>query len=1580
MAGSFRRSAGALAAALLVAPLLLAPLPASAVDYLNVTVQPDRAVPGACFTFTAPLPRAQAGGFEPYLAITPAVDHAVQPRGKDLCVTGFAHGKRYAVRLKAGLPAADGTALPKDVSVDVTVPDREATLSFANGKTLLPLTPGVGLPLRSVNVSKAHLAVYRLGDRALAEQAGTGWFGQPLSGYNLNELATRASKVFEGRVDIADKPNQDLSTALPVDGLVKGGLQPGVYAAVATIDGRPTDDDVERATQWFSVSDIGLLSVKAGGGMLVLARSLQTAEPLPGVTVRLIARGNDVLGTYATDASGRATIPPGLLRGEGGDAARLVTAQATRGDYTWLQVDAPSLDLSDLDTAGRTPPGPLDAYLWTDRGIYRPGEVIHLGALLRDARGRLAPATPLTLHLVRPDGVEVDKLKPTLDKAGGGSLDIPVPDNAYSGEWTVWAGTGNADEHIGTASVTVQDFVPPRLDAKIEAAPGAADAKGPITATVDADYFYGSPGADLTGNLEATIQPGPAPFQTWPGYSFGLVQEPFLPKQLTAQDFTTDDHGRATVTVQADDTPDSTGFLQLALRATVNDVDGRAVVAEQARPLHTGDRYVGIKPDGAGDLAENATAGFGVALVDAAGKPLGPGSLKWDLVKEDHIYNWFYRDGRWQSEDVVNDARVNGGEVAVGPDGAGHLAAPVTSGTFRLEVYDADGKAASSLRFGAGWAGEADADNRKPDVLPLTVDAAAPPGKVRVMLHSAFKGRVAVMLDGDGLHQVGERPLAKGDGAVEFNASDVPPSGAYVLAVAVSEAGAVVPRLPVRAVGLAWVPGAAAGRKLDVSLDAPDTVRPKTKLAVNVSAAGAPRDQPVYVTVAAVDEAVLRMTDFATPDPAGWYVGRRAPDLELRDVYGSLIDPDGHAGRLVEGGDSRASKQMGGLDVKTFKTVALFSGPVALDASGRGSVSFDVPDFSGRLRLMAVAWSADRFGAAERPVTVRPPLLAELTLPRFLSPGDRAQARVMLTDLEAPEQTYRVAFTTSGAVALDRADALFKDVKRDRRRYVDRTLTATGALGAGHIHMTVTGDDGTVAERDFDIGVRSPNAFVTVRQVRTLDPGQKLSAGDALGQDLLPGTGTLDVTAATVPAFDVPGLLAELRRYPYGCAEQTVSRAFPELFATAFDLAPKPGTAAETPQAAVARLYSLQAADGSFGYWTALDGSGAAWLTSYVLDFLQHAQKAGVAVPEGMVARATTWLAGRFATAGQEPGDVAGAAYASLVLARAGKLDLSQLRYVAARVRGALPSDIARVQLVSALTRTGERGLAADLMKAGTVSRDPKVWLDDYGSPLRDAAMALSLASEEHLLSPRDAAVRAEALVRQAAGTPWLSTQEEVWLLRAAFDLKTKAPLDVVLDGREVTGKPSAATGIPLGKGRSVAVENRGRDALYLSLATTGVPTGAPPPEANGFSVTRTFFHLDGGAADLADVHQNDELVVVVEGAMTDDIQRKVLLVDMLPAGLEPETVGLTADRDANSFAWLKDLTTPTFTALRDDRYLAGLDLTREGRGFKLAYVVRAVTPGTYAQPGTQVEDMYAPAYHARTAAFTLEVKGARKP
>ncbi len=323
--------------------LALASSPAAAIDYLNVTVQPDSAVPTACFTFSTALRREQRQVTDAFVAIQPPLDHSVDVRGKDLCVSGLRYGETYKVTLKAGLPGVDATVLSKAVPVEVTVPDREPSITFNAAKTVLPFTKGVGLPVKSVNVAKAHVVLYRFNDRTMIDHLADDWFGHNLD--SLSQVEDSATKVFEGSLEIASVRNRQVSTTMPIDALVKG-LTPGVYVAVATLPTAANKTDGPSATQWFSVADIGLTTVKTRSGMLVVARSLQSAMPKPGVTVKLFSRANEVLGTYRTDTEGRLTIPAGLLRGEHGQAPKVVAAYEPGGGFAWLQVDAPSLDLS----------------------------------------------------------------------------------------------------------------------------------------------------------------------------------------------------------------------------------------------------------------------------------------------------------------------------------------------------------------------------------------------------------------------------------------------------------------------------------------------------------------------------------------------------------------------------------------------------------------------------------------------------------------------------------------------------------------------------------------------------------------------------------------------------------------------------------------------------------------------------------------------------------------------------------------------------------------------------------------------------------------------------------------------------------------------------------------------------------------------------------------------------------------------------------------------------------------------------------------------------------------------------------
>jgi uncharacterized protein YfaS (alpha-2-macroglobulin family) len=1542
---------------------------ARAVDYVAYTVAAEQNLPRVCLGFSVALGRAQPGDLSPYVRVEPAADVALASRGSDLCLTGLAHGADYLITLKAGLPAADGTRLAADVPVSLRIPDRQPRLAFRSKGYVLPLHGQGGIPLTSVNVERAALRVLRIGERNLVQQLADGMLGAQLDLWARERIdAQSGQQLFQGAVELASERNREVETALPVAELV-GPLQAGLYIAVAEPVGAAPEDWDARATQWFTVSDLGITTFSGDAGLTAIVRSLASAEPVAGATLTLLARNNEKLGVLSTDAAGRASFDAGLLRGSGGDAARALVAEAGAGDLTFVDLGGPQLDLADRGLEGRTPPGALDAFVYTDRGIYRPGETVHVTVLLRDDQARAVSGLPLSVRLLRPDMEETERVVLRPDRQGGDSLSIPLAVGAFTGQWTLRVAAGERSAAIGEAAFLVEDFVPPRLEVGLRTDSRRATAEQPLPLEIDARWLYGAPASQLDGEAEMVVEAAPDPFPGLPGYRFGLVQEPFASERAGPVPFRTDVEGRASVMLALDRAIDATQPLQAVLRARVFDVDGRPVAGEIAVPMTASPWFVGIRPEFDGSAAENGEAGFALVAVAPDGTSRGGARLGWELVREQVDYVWFQRYGQWDYEVVVTDERQDAGEIVLA-DGHGRLAVPVQSGRYRIELFDPASGVASSHRFTAGWWESAEISDR-PDDVEVRLEPATASGSARAFVRPPFDARVLLVQADGAVRRIEERQIGREGAFVDLAGWQVGVGGSYLLATAFAPTGAVNPRLPARAVGAAWLPGALTERSLRLVIEAPPSARPGDRLEAVLRVTGARADAPAFVTLAAVDDGILQLTGFTAPDPVGFFLGKRRLGVELRDLYGRLIDPGGRRGRIVSGGDARMRLQLTGNDLVGRRSVALFSGPVRLGADGAAHIGFDLPDFNGRLKLMAVAWDDLAVGGAATTVAVRPPLVADLTLPRFLAPGDQARLRLRLTNLQAPAGDYSVGLTASGPLALTPATAAVTGLAVGATGEAVVELTAQGAVGPGAIELAVAGPDGFALSRRFELGVRADRPYVTRRQVAMLEPGQSLTLDAALAAGWLPGTAAMALTLSAAPALDVAGLAADLRRYPYACTEQIVSRATVGLLASALGLSSDPTGADDAAvQSALRRLSNLQAARGYFSAWSAM-GPEDLWLSAYAADFLLEARDAGRPVAGARLDAALTWLAQAFARAEDGPTARAGAAYAAAVLARAERLDLSSLRYFAERSAGKLPSDLARAQLAGAFAALGDRPRAMALV--GELGGERAGGADapaDFGTPLRDDAAVLAVAAGAALLPPDGLADRVLRLTQRLAAARWLSTQEQAWTLRAAAALAgSGGELHVAVDGvdRRATSGAVELVRRLTAAAAPLHVRNLGASPIYRSLALTGIPGEPPAAEAHGFALSRRLLTPEGAAVDPQAVRQNDQLVVLIEGRAVEPGPHRTLVVDLLPAGLEVENIRLAGTPSVERLGWLGELTTPVRLEQRDDRWVAALDLSEDRPAFRLAYFARAVTPGQFVLPGSQVEDMYRPELMART-------------
>jgi hypothetical protein len=1545
------------------------------------SVDAEAADPRICLNFSDPL-AATGVDFSSYVVVKGAPNAAVESSASQLCVTGVEHGKRYHVTVRAGLPSADKETLRKDFELDIYVADRSPFVGFANNAYVLPAGLGGGLPITSVNAKTADVVIYRIGDRSIATAVRNGLFKGTLTGYSAEDVANQSGEqIWEGKVDLAQgRQNDMVTTAIPV-GDALPTIQPGAYVITAKVDGTDQEYWKDLATQWFIVTDLGLSTVSGDDGVHAFVRSLTSAQPVADAKVRLVAVNNEILGEATTDAHGEAVFAPGLARGDGGRAPQLIVSETAAGDYAFLDMSKPAFDLTDRGVDGRPSPGPLDLFATTERGVYRPGETVFVTALLRDTHVKAVNSLPLTMDVERPDGV-VATHKLLNEKGAGGYFDALTLDNgAMRGAWTIRFYADPKAAALRSLTFLVEDFEPERLAFDISA-PDAPVRIGEVTdVTIDAKYLYGATAPGLSIEADSVLTPVSS-LDKYPGYVFGRTddtfQTDFEPLGVVG---TTDDDGKATAEITIPETSATTRPLKAQLNLRLVDSNGRMVQRSLTRPVLADGIRLGIKPQFAAgsDLAQGSEAAFDIVAVAPDGTLAAESGLSWRLSRIDTNYQWYRDNGSWKWEGVTTTHDIASGTLDTLASGPERIAAKVDSGRYQIEIESTgDNPTSSSYQFYAGYY-YAEAGSNTPDTLQVALDKPAyRPGDVAVLkLDPQFAGTALVMVVDDRVIDMQAVDVPAGGTSVELKVTDAWGPGAYVTATLYRPANAAEKRMPARALGVAFADVDPGDMKLGVSLDAPKEARPRQAFETMIKLGNAKAGDKAYVAIAAVDLGILNLTKFKVPDPDGWYFGQRQLGVELRDLYGQLIDPtQGTMGALRSGGDGGGSRL--GTPPATSVLVALHSGIVEIGADGTANVSFDMPDFSGTVRLMAMAWTDTAVGHASADVIVRDPVVVTLSPPRFLRLDDTSRLLVELNNVAGPAGSYKVEVVPGDGVTVDTETQSF-DLAAGGRTALDLKLTGTG-LGDHTLKLIMTQPDGVSQVKEVPLGVRASSAPQTVSELIALAPGQSVTLDASRFAGMVPHTGQLDLAVGPIARLNVPLLLDALDRYPYGCAEQVSSRVMPLLYLNDVAAGLGLGTDAALDQRirdAIGTLLTHQTSTGGFGLWGPYDQSDL-WLDAYVTDFLLRAKEKGYIVPEQALSNALDNLGNQVSYASDFESGGEALAYALYDLARAGRAAIGDLRYFVEAKLDNFSSPLAKAQLGAALALYGDRTRATTAFDAAIDGLkkpdDPKRWRTDYGSQLRDTAAVLALAAE-FTPSGVDLGALTAQLETLREKARWTSTQENAWTLVAAAALQQQATSGAVtIDGEAATGTAYRRFLQEHFDKNAVLVANNGNQPTEMTVSVTAIPAKPPKASGNGFTIARTYYTLEGDEADLSDVHQNDRFVVVLSLSAKEIGSGQYVVADPLPAGFEIENPDLSAAEGVSDLGWLS-VDQPTHVEARTDQYVAAFRYVSKPDGFATAYMVRATSPGNFAMPGATIEDMYQPALRANTDAGTVEVK-----
>lgn len=1576
--------------------------------YIGWKIDDTGDLPKACLHFNDEIAHTNLE-FTDYIEVQPKAPLRAEINGKTACLSGLKFAQTYQLSLRTGLKGAAGHTLKAQNSVEISFGSKPPHIKFAGNGVILPRIGAQGLAIETMNIDLVKAEIFSVSDRMLARRdisAGKTTEEGDYS-YEYSDAASQIRRsIWKGDIRVKNLPNTTATTVLPLQDLV-GPLQAGAYI-ISVKRGGDEEDYPARAWRWVIVTDLAMTSYKGNDGLTLSVRSIDSAKTQPNVKLDLIAQNNDLLASVKTNASGHAFFPKALLRGRGVRAPRMVMAYDPQGDFAMLDFNRSPLDLAAFPIGGRSTSGEIDAYVYTDRGVYRPGHTVHVSAQIRDQAATAIKGRKGHIRYLKPNGLEFLKHRFDGDQidaqAGMFTHEFHVPKSAPRGVWRIQISLDGM-KMVGKSSFSVEDFVPQKLrvDVKIDKSPMRADEIRPLS--VSSQFLYGANGSGLEAEAEARLRLDPSAFPDFKKYQFGRADETFKEVFKELGSGVTDGDGLLELGLSfKDENIRSTRPLRALISVGAAEPGGRYVKNSTYVPVRTQSHYLGIKPSFENRPERNASFSVDFIAVDWQGKSVTMPKAEWILVEEDWHYNWYREHGRWKYRREVRDIEISRGNVDVLAQTGAQITKSLDWGRYRLIIKDENGGSEASYQFSVGWRGGATSDT--PDQIAMGVPTGPSQNgdSVNLTINAPYAGVGELVLAGNKVHTIKNVKIKKGGSEISVKLDKDMGEGVYALLSLYAPRDIKNRPVPRRAVGIGYLEIDQSARKLSVKISDQAVLKPRRKHAFDIQVDNIPNGERAWVSVAAVDEGILQITKFKSPDLQKWYFDKKAFGLDMRDDYSRLLNPNlGQAAIAKSGGDSLGGE---GLTSVPQKTVSLYHKPVKVK-NGRAHIEFDVPDFNGELRVMVSAWSRSAVGQDVQAVKVRDAVPAIVSLPRFLAPNDQAKVSVSLDNIDGVSGAY--AFDLSGSKGLgflkgEPAGSLA--LKQGERKTGYGTIVAKG-IGMNTVNFAVKGPSKYQVKSNYDLQTRSPFFPITTTVKARMEAGEIYTIANDLGAGLDPATLTTSVSFSSSPFAEPSSFLKSLNQYPYGCTEQTVSKALPLLYAKDLGADLNDTAVRRRVQVAIERLQNRQSSDGAFGLWRAGDRYAQPWIGVYATDFLIRAKQNGYVVNDATLESAYqalktitkmqshrglkyAWRTSDRNRTKRKIRHAEAAAYAHYLLASNGRSDLSSLRYFYDNHMRYVRSSLGHGHIGGALWMMNDKTRASEAFDDGQSRLAYNYKSDYYQSPTRDGAGLLTILNE--ISSHDKSQLRSKELAHWI--DPILQKYESNTDLTKYFNTQEKAHLIMAFrsftDTQSNPSIQSNAVKMIKSKGLSVAylrpedIHLNGKNAekipsftnkssapVWRTISIYGTPLSEPAPVEENLTAVKSIFTMTGERVSGNHFQQGQKYIVRVEFGSTTKRNRQMVMADLLPAGMEIEAVlrpkdGARKDGQEGAFEWLGTLANFQTIEKRDDRMIA-VAQSRRTENFVLAYVVRAVTQGDFIWPGVMVEDMYRPQDMART-------------
>jgi uncharacterized protein YfaS (alpha-2-macroglobulin family) len=1524
-----------------------------------------------------------------FIRLDPAVKFTAVPTEDGFAITSDAFDAEtsYTLHINKGLRGTIGGVLHEDYANNVTFGKMAPSVTFSGSKEVYLSSRGEkNIAVRIVNVAKVKIVVSKIYENNLLAAGRYGY--QPREDASEEYIPSDGDLqmgdiVYEKEVDTKSLPRSGNSRVLHVDMDDKLPDFRGIYHIMV----RSSDDYWVRDSRFVSLSDIGLMAKAGKDKVLVFANSIKDATPMGGVNIVAYGLNNQVLGVGATNAQGVAEIACGRKEFAGFAPAMIIAR--TAADFNYLPFATTQVNTSRFEVGGRSSnPSGLDAFIYPERDIYRPGEQAHFAVVVRTTGWQLPGELPLKMKFLLPNGKELKTFRKSIDEQGALDGSVDIPEAAVTGSYTLEVYTSN-DVLLGSRPFRVEEFVPDRI--KVTAHLDKEVLLPGETAHLDvtAENFFGPPAANR--NYECEIQVAQVAFspRAYGRYDFGLAGQDALHDKVEREG-KTDEAGHVKEAYAVPDMYKNIGKLRATFFTTIFDETGRPVSRASSADIFTQPVFFGVLDDGYDYYPQDQVVRFPLIALNTT-EQVAKATAKIEVIKHEYRTVLSKSGDYFRYESQKEDRVITSQTLAVSGEQTVFPFMPRSPGEYELRVYVPGSNSYVSKRFYSygSWGGDDNAfEVDKEGQIGIEADKATyhTGETAKVLFKTPFSGRMLVTME-------------TADKVVSYQYVDVKDRSAsldlpltkdhlpnvFVTATLFKPHG--VSDIPLTvAHGFKGLPVEETDRHLSVVINAPQKVRSNTHPVIHVKA-----EPNSMITLAAVDNGILQVTDFKTPDPYAWFYAPRALEVKAYDIY-PLLFPEVLARLSSTGGDGglEMEKRVNPMPAKRFKLVSYWSGVQKTDGSGDATFTLDIPTaFSGEIRLMAVSCKGQAFGAGEASMKVADPLVLSSALPRFLSPGDTVTMPVTVTNTTNKTAGINATLQLSGPVAVVGSSRGSTDIPPGAEGRVVFTLAAQKAIHTAKVTVSVQGL-GEQFTDETEISVRPASTLQKMSGSGLLGPGaHSLTIGTG---DFIPGSTDYHLVMSRSPAIRLGNQLQYLVEYPYGCTEQTVSIAFPQLYYD--DLASlmhfhgqtRNSNAAANVLEAIRKIKMRQLYNGGITLWDGEDTENW-WATVYAAHFLLEAQKSGYDVDKSLLETTLAYLNGRLRNkslvfymynGNQEkkivPKEVA---YSLYVLALAGRPNVSAMNYYKANT--------ATLALDSRYILAATYALAGD--KTGFQELLPTAWAGEqsvaetggsFYSDIRDEAIALDVLLDVDPRNPQVGAMARQVSDRLAQRS-WYSTQECAFGFLALGKLarasaQSTAIATVKAGGRTigtVEAAPAKWTAADL-HGTQLDVDVRGTGDLYYWWQAEGISaTGAYKEEDSYLRARRKFFDRFGHEISGNTFHQNDLVIVqlTLENTYSGGIDN-IVLTDLLPAGFEIEN---PRTKDIPGMDWIKNASEPTAMDVRDDRINLFVNLGSQRQVYY--YAVRAVSPGVYHMGPVSADAMYNGDYHSYNGAGTIVVK-----